>query len=136
VAVPLHGTRFVDGLNERLLVAQVAFAARALRLRRPLLWSYLPQPLSFRRRLGSPRALYYRTDDYLSFPHVPVPTLAAAERAPVVEADLCVGAARRYLDEALAPSRNAIFVPNAVDVDHYADVAPPSPANPRPRLLM
>src|SRR3954451_17226571 len=138
VAVPIHGRTAVDRLNRRLMSFQLRAVRALLRLSQPLLWSYIPQFVTLRDALAADQVLYYRTDDYAAMPGVAREALERAEQSAVSAADVCVGAARRYLDEALAGAREAIWVPNAVDVRMYRTEGRRDPftALERPVLLM
>ena len=43
LVLPLHGNAAAEAVNARLLPALVSRAARRLGMRRPVLWSYVPQ---------------------------------------------------------------------------------------------
>jgi glycosyltransferase involved in cell wall biosynthesis len=136
VVIPLHGNRRIERLNARLLTVQLQLLRLVLVARDVILWSYLPQIVPMRRGLRARATIYYRTDDYTSFPHVPREALAAAEANAVREADLCIAAAERYLDGALREARRAIWLPNGVDAQHYRNASESPAASGRPTILM
>jgi hypothetical protein len=136
-AVPVHGLRLIDRLNELLLGSQLALACRATGIRHPILWSYLPQALGLRNWVGASRAIYFRCDDYASFRGVDKASVERLEREAVAKADLCIASARDYLDGPLVDASAALWSPNAVDLAHYAERgSDPYERFRRPVLLM
>jgi len=139
VALPLQASRAGDAANRWLVGQQVAWAVRSLHLSRVVLWTYIPQLYDLGGRIFSLASVYYRTDDYPAMPGVDAASLRAWESKAVREVDLCIGAAERYLQDPFAAAHDTLFIPNAVDVSHYA-VARSRTAIldhvQRPRLLM
>jgi len=139
IGVPLQDSRRGIALNKRLLAPQIRLALRRLEARRVLLWVYPPQLFALRSAIPCDLAIYHRTDDYVSLPGMNGELLGELESHAVGTADLCIAAARSYLDGPLRDARNALWVPNAVD-DRMFD-GPRIGADPitkvsRPRLLM
>ena len=138
LALPIHGYPVLDALNERLLGLQVRVACRVLGFRRPILWSYLPQTVKLARSLDPSATIYFRCDEYTEYRGVDVARLERLERDAVAEADICLASAKHYLDGVLKPARRALWLPNAVDLEHYRRPGPPDPyaGLGRPILLM
>lgn len=139
IGVPLQDSRRGIALNKRLLAPQIRLALRRLEARRVLLWVYPPQLFGLRSAIPCDLAIYHRTDDYVSLPGMNGELLAELESHAVGTADLCIAAARSYLDGPLREARNALWVPNAVDdrmFDKCRIGADPIARVSRPRLLM
>ncbi|MDQ3875108.1 MAG: glycosyltransferase [Actinomycetota bacterium] len=138
VALPVHGFRGLDRVNRLLLGLQVLAASRALGFRRPLLWSYLPQTVGLHRILRPSATIYFRCDEYTEYRGVDPDQIERLEREAVTEADLCLGSAEHYLEGVLRPARRAVWIPNGVDLDHFASPSSRDPYGdlPRPILLM
>jgi glycosyltransferase involved in cell wall biosynthesis len=112
---------------------------RRLDARRILLWVYPPQLVRLRSAIRADLVIYHRTDDYVALPGMNAELLRACETEAVEAADLCIGAARRYLDGPLSNARAALWVPNAVDprmFDQSRIRDDPLPEAAHPRLLM
>ena len=139
VGVPLQDSRRGIALNKRLLAPQIGFALRRLKARRVLLWVYPPQLFALRTAIPCDLAIYHRTDDYVSLPGMNGELLEELESHAVETADLCIAAARSYLDGPLREARNGLWVPNAVDDRMFDErrIGPDPITNvSRPRLLM
>ncbi len=136
-ALPIHGNRRVDALNKVLLNTQVSLACRILGLRRPILWSYLPQGVLLRQGLRPSRTVYFRCDDYTSFRGVHAEGIKRLEHDAVANADLCIASAREYLEGPLRHATAKLWSPNAVDLAHYVTRgSDPYEGRQRPVLFM
>lgn len=139
VGVPLQDSRRGIALNKRLLAPQIRLALRRLEARHVALWVYPPQLFALHSAIPCDLAIYHRTDDYVSLPGMNGQLLGELESHAVETADLCIAAARSYLDGPLRDARSALWVPNAVD-DRMFDVrrigADPLTNVSRPRLLV
>lgn len=116
LVLPLHGRRSARALNARLLPAQVGRAARRLGLRRPLLWSYVPQAEALVATLQPSQIVYHCVDDIAAQKGVDGAAFTAAET--------------RFAAGAEAP--------NVADTELFARPGPVDPAMaalPRPRIV-
>ncbi len=138
IAVPIHGNPVVDRLNRYVLGAQLRLACRLLQFAHPILWSYLPQGISLKSSVKPSATLYFRCDEYTAFRGVDPRQIERLERDAVAHADLCLASARHYLDGPLKNASHALWVPNAVDLDHYEERpwSDPYGGMTRPVLLM
>ncbi len=138
LALPVHGYKGVDRLNQLLLGMQVRSASRRLGLTHPILWSYLPQAVALRRVLKPSATVYFRCDEYTEYRGVDVERIKQLEREAIAHADLCLASAKQYLDGVLKSARRSLWLPNAVELEHYRPPVPPDPYESlnRPVLLM
>jgi glycosyltransferase involved in cell wall biosynthesis len=138
-AVPLQDTNLGIAVNKRLLAFQIRRALARLHADRILLWAYPPQLVALRSEIPCELAIYHRTDDYVSLPGMNAELLAGWEIQAVEDADLCIAPARAYLEGPLRNARNALWLPNAVDIRLFdpSRIGPdPLPRIGRPRLLV
>jgi glycosyltransferase involved in cell wall biosynthesis len=105
-----------------------------------LLWlSQSPSALSLSNQVRARRLVYRISDDYTSFSGVPT-SLAQAEVELVDRADVVFATAHRLLERALSlGAKNAHYLPNGVDFEHFQQPEGESPRDladlPRPRAI-
>lgn len=141
LVVPLHAWRAVRWLNDRLLVAALRRAARAIGFEQPLFWTYNPLVGHLAKPLGTSHVVYHCVDDLSAVPHAPAEAIAAAERAIAQQADLILTTSPN-LQQRFAAARPAatFFLPNVADYEHFSRAQQPGPepadlaAIPHPRI--
>jgi len=119
-------------------------ALRRLRVKRPILWLYLPGMADLVGRFGEKLLVYFVVDEYAAYPGLKPEVAASMRRREEMllrQADVVFTTAATLRDERLPLNRHTYWVPNAVDFAAFADAlaAPgPEPASlaslPRPRL--
>jgi len=144
LVVPLHGNRLARALNARLLPALVGRAARRLGLRRPILWSYVPQAELLLETLRPELVVYHCVDDIAAHERIDTDSFRAAEARFASRADLVLASAPELARRMRELSGNVLEAPNVADTELFAraldrghgrPVDAALAALPRPRLV-
>ncbi len=141
LVLPLHGNAAAEALNARLLPALVARAARRLGLRRPILWSYVPQAELLLDALDPSLVVYHCVDDISAHERIDTGSFRAAEARFAARADLVLASAPELVRRMRELSGNVLEAPNVADTALFAQalqggpVDPAIDALPRPRLV-
>lgn len=140
-ALPLPGVPGVDRLNRILLTASVRSLARRAGLRRPILWTFLPNTVDLVGRLGESRVIYHCVDEYSAFAGVPREALRRMEDTLVRRADLVLTSADSLWEARRRLNPRTYFVSHGVDVAHFSraldpGMMPPPDARDLPRPVV
>jgi glycosyltransferase involved in cell wall biosynthesis len=141
LVLPLHGLAPARALNARLLPALVGRAARRLRLRRPILWGYVPQAELLLDTLDPSLVVYHCVDDIAAQEGIDEASFRAAEERFVRRADLVLASAPGLAERLRPLNGNVRLMPNVADTELFATALEPGPADPaldglaRPRLV-
>lgn len=141
VIVPLHTNRAVRALNAQLLTRYVRWAVHGLGLRRPVLWSFVPQAEVLLDRIEVSRILYYTDDDYPAKAGIDGESFLAAERRFAPRADVILASAPELVTRMRALNDNVLYAPNVADTRLFAQALEPGPidaelaALPGPRIV-
>ena len=144
LVLPLHGNAAAEALNARLLPALVRRAARRLGMRRPLLWSYVPQAELLLDALDPSLVVYHCVDDISAHERIDTRSFRAAEARFAARADLVLASAPELVRRMRELSGNVLEAPNVADTALFAEALDRGPGRPvdeaiatlpRPRLV-
>jgi glycosyltransferase involved in cell wall biosynthesis len=130
LVLPLPGVAGVDRLNTLLLGASIRHYARKAGLRRPILWTYLPNTVGLVGRLGESRVVYHCVDEYSAFAGVPRAALRRMEEDLCRKADLVITTSESLQRERQPWNPRTSFVSHGVDVAHFSRALDPGMAAP------
>ncbi len=126
LVVPWYRSAAVRQLNARLLYRAVRNLARCYGFSRFSLMTTYPAAEGVFRRMSDVRRVYYCADEYTTFPGLQ-PDLVHNLEARLLEAvDLVVTTSRALYDAKSAMHRRVVYLPHAVDFDHFAKAGDPS----------
>jgi glycosyltransferase involved in cell wall biosynthesis len=141
LVLPLHRYALARAINRRLLRRQVRRAAKRLGLRRPILWSYVPQAEVLIDVLDPALVVYHCVDDIAAQPGIDGAGFAQAEQRFAARADLVLASAPALARRLRAISDNVHDAPNVADTELFASALRPGPldtgmaALPAPRIV-
>ena len=141
LVLPLHSNRLVRRVNARLLSALVGRAATRLGLRRPILWSYVPQAEALLDALDPELVVYHCVDDIAAQPGIDAGSFRAAERRFAARADLVLASAPALAERLQTISTKVLYAPNVADTDLFSGALQPGEpdaaieALPHPRIV-
>jgi glycosyltransferase involved in cell wall biosynthesis len=141
-ALPFHGNRAARKMNQKLLVAQIGALARRKGMTKPILWIAIPTAAELIGKFGESRVVYQVSDKYdaNSEDHAVNPaTIHRLHEHAIENADIVLYSGRKLLDEATLGRDKSYLLEQAVDFDHWSQVATLEPAEkinniPRPRI--
>jgi glycosyltransferase involved in cell wall biosynthesis len=141
LVIPAHNHETIRRLNRLLLKAQVSYAARRLRMYRPLLWSYVPQAEPLIRSLRPRLVIYHAVDDIAAHERIDTDSFAIAEQTFASQADLVFASSRPLAERLARIACDVRYMPNVADVGRFVTALEDGPVDPdvaclrRPRLL-
>lgn len=130
LVIPLHSSPLVRVVNARLLPALVGRAARRLALRRPILWSYVPQAEALIDELDPSLVVYHCVDDISAHALIDTASFLAAERRFAARADLVLASAPELVRRMRTLSDNVLEAPNVADTELFAQTLELGPEDP------
>ncbi len=140
LVIPFHGNRIVDALNRALLRSFVRIARRRLKMRRPILWSYVPHGLLLADTLKPSLIVYHCVDDIAAISGDP-DGFRAAEGRMLAAADLVIASSETLARSIRSRGAEVRLMPNVADTATFARALEPGPVDaavelaPRPRLV-
>ncbi len=135
LVIPLHSNALVRAVNARLLPALVGRAVRRLGLRRPILWSYVPQAEALIDELEPSLVVYHCVDDISAHGLIDTASFLAAERRFAARADLVLASAPELVRRMRTLSHNVLEAPNVADTALFAETLQVGPEDPGMALL-
>jgi glycosyltransferase involved in cell wall biosynthesis len=141
LVLPLHRYALARAINRRLLRRQVRRGAKRLGLRRPILWSYVPQAEVLIDVLDPALVVYHCVDDIAAQPGIDGAGFKQAEQRFAARADLVLASAPALARRLQAISDNVHDAPNVADTELFASALGPGPldtgmaALPAPRIV-
>jgi glycosyltransferase involved in cell wall biosynthesis len=125
LVIPLPGFPLAQWMNAHILAASLRHHCRQHGLRRPIMWTFLPNVDRLVGRLGERMVIYHCVDEYSAFSGVPREAIIRMERNLIRRADLVITSAERLRDERLSVNPRTYFVSHGVDVDHFGRALEP-----------
>jgi len=120
LVLPIPGVPGVDAFNTAVLSCFLRHWMRRLGLRRPILWTFLPNVNRLVGRLGESRVIYHCVDEYTAFSGVARDTLRKMERDLLGKADLVFTSSEQLCRERRPHNPRTFFVSHGVDVPHFS----------------
>jgi len=141
-SLPFHGNAAARKLNQKLLTAQISALIRKKKMSDPILWIAIPTAAELIGRLGESCVVYQVSDKYdaNSEDHSVDPaTIRRLHEHAIAHADIVLYSGRKLLDEATTGREKSYLLEQAVDFDHWSQVAELEPASevsmiPSPRI--
>lgn len=120
LVIPLPGFAPVVHLNNLILAAALRATCRRLGMRRPIVWSFLPNVGGLVGKLHERLVIYHCVDDYAEFRGMAAASLRRLERQLLAGADLVFTSSELLWRERVKHNPRAVFIPHGVDVAHFA----------------
>lgn len=128
LVIPLHGHAAVRRLNAAILSRLVGRAARGMR--RPVLWSYVPQAEVLLPTLAPDLVVYHCVDDIAVQDGIDFDAFRAAEARFAARADLVLCSAPALAERLRQLNPNVVLAPNVADTTAFAAALAPGPVDP------
>ncbi len=130
LVIPLPEVGPVVRLNNLVLSAALRATCRRLGLRRPIVWSFLPNVGGLVGRLQERMVIYHCVDDYAEFRGMPRAALRRLERELLAVADLVFTSSETLRQERLRYNPNTFYIPHGVPVASFSRALDPHLALP------
>lgn len=119
LVIPFHGNPAAGKINCRILRAQVRHCQRRLGLKRPIVWSFLPNVDGVIGSFGGKLCIYYITDDFTQFTGYPAAAIRRMEQSLVERCDLVIASAKRLAEKKAIDGKAIKVVSHGVDHRHF-----------------
>ncbi len=119
LAIPFHKVMVVRHINSLYIAAMIKRISSTLDIKKPVIWSYLPNAIGIIKRLDFSKLVYHCIDDYGEFTGAPKRSFEAMEREILQTADLTVVSSRELLSLKRPHSKNIAYVPHGVDLKGF-----------------
>jgi glycosyltransferase involved in cell wall biosynthesis len=130
LVLPFHANRLVRAVNRRVLPWLVGRAARAIGMRAPILWAYVPQAEVLIDSLRPSLIVYHCVDDMASQAGIDAASFSAAEQRFAARADLVLASAPALAERLREYNGNVLDAPNVADTDLFATALQDGPLDP------
>ncbi len=130
LVLPLPGVALADQLNARILAAWLRRLCGRHGLKRPILWTFLPNVHRLLGRLDEQMVIYHCVDEYSAFSGVSREALIRMERDLLRKADVVFTSSAQLCEERRWLNPNTHFVSHGVDVAHFARALDPATVMP------
>jgi glycosyltransferase involved in cell wall biosynthesis len=125
LAIPSYGSAAVATVNRALVRSEVRAAMASLRMRRPVLYTFVPASAWVVGALDETVVVYHVADEYSAF-NGAGEAIATLDRRLCRSADLVIACSQPLLIAKRPLSRRAILVRHGVDHSHFARALEPS----------
>jgi glycosyltransferase involved in cell wall biosynthesis len=140
--LPFHGNSAARKINQQLLIRQIGFLARRKGMSKPILWIAIPTAANVIGKFDESCVVYQVSDKYdaNSEDHSVDPaTIRKMHEYCIEKADIVLYSGRKLLEEAKSGLEKSHLLEQAVDFEHWSQVADLEPAAqiakiPRPRI--
>lgn len=119
LAIPFHKFRVLRHINSLYIATMVGRITSSLGIKKPVIWSYLPNAIGIIKRLDFSNLIYHCIDDYGEFTGAPKKSFALMEREMLRSADLTVVSSRELLALRRPHCKNIAYVPHGVDLKGF-----------------
>jgi glycosyltransferase involved in cell wall biosynthesis len=130
LVLPLHSNELVRTVNAALLRQYVTRAIAKLGLRRPLLWSFVPQAEVLIDVISPSQVLYYIDDDHAAKAGIDATSFLAAESRFARRADAVLASAPELVTRMRELNDNVHYAPNVADTRLFATALEDGPVDP------
>jgi glycosyltransferase involved in cell wall biosynthesis len=130
LVLPLHSNELVRTVNAALLRRYVTRAIAKLGLRRPLLWSFVPQAEVLIDVISPSQVLYYIDDDHAAKAGIDAASFLAAEARFARRADAVLASAPELVTRMRELNDNVHYAPNVADTRLFATALEDGPIDP------
>lgn len=139
--LPFYKFRVIRRLNHLILTMVLKKLIKKLELDKPIIWSYVPNAVYLKDKLGSKLVVYHCVDEIAANPLIPGKVVLEMEKKLLAEADLVFTTSRELYQSKKRQAKNIYYLPNVADVEPILKINTPAvevPADvaglPRPRL--
>ena len=120
LVIPWPGVPRVDRFNTWILATCIRYLARRIGLRRPILWTFLPNVNGLVGKLGEGMVIYHCVDEYSAFSGVARSSLERMEQDLLGKADLVFTSSEQLCRERQLYNPRTYFISHGVDLSHFS----------------
>lgn len=119
IAIPMQGVGFVRFLNNSVVTLQIRVIMALFGVRKPSIWTFLPNALGVVRRLPRRELVYYCVDDMSAFKGVPSEIIGGLDKAMTKEANVVFAVSKELYKKKRILNKNTFYSPHGVDFELF-----------------
>lgn len=120
LVIPFHGSSMATRINRLLLLLQLRYYKKKLRMKDPILWSFLPNAEAVFGEMGEKLSLYYITDDFAQFTGHPAKAIEEMESRLIGKCGLVIASAKRLAEKKAQAGKGIHLVSHGVNHQHFS----------------
>lgn len=119
IVIPFQKYSFVRFMNNIIMTFQIKSIMRKFNIKRPAVWTFLPNSLGAIRSIQRRGLVYYCVDDMSAFKGVPADIINRLDSEMTKEADIVFAVSRELFQEKKAINENTFYSPHGVDFELF-----------------
>ncbi|MDP3791836.1 MAG: glycosyltransferase [Candidatus Omnitrophota bacterium] len=119
IAVPFQKHGFVRFMNNMIITFQIKMIMRRFNIKRPAVWTFLPNSLGVIRKIERKRIIYYCVDDMSAFKGVPADVISRLDSEMTRQADIVFAVSQELFKKKKAINENTFYSPHGVDFELF-----------------
>lgn len=130
IVLPFYKFRLVRWLNHWIMITALRHLARKLAMPAPILWSYIPNGVHFKGKLGEKLLVYHCVDEIAANPLIPGKVILEMEKKLLATADLTLVTSPELYNTKKPLAKDIYYLPNVADIEHILKIKDPGLAVP------
>jgi glycosyltransferase involved in cell wall biosynthesis len=128
--LPFYKIGVVRWLNHQIMISTLRRLAKKLAMHDLLLWSYIPNAVHFKGKLGEKLLVYHCVDEIAANPLIPGKVILDMEKELLAIADLTLVTSPELYTVKKPLAKEIHYLPNVADVEHILKIQDPNLAIP------
>ncbi|MDD5492280.1 MAG: glycosyltransferase [bacterium] len=124
--LPFYKFDFIRLLNHKIMLVTLRRLIKQLSLTNPVLWSYVPNTVNFKGKLGEKLLVYHCVDEIAANPLIPGRVILDLEKRMLATADLTLVTSPELYAAKKPLAREIHYLPNVADVEHVLRIQDPN----------
>jgi len=112
-------------LNHQMMTITLRRLIKKISLNNPILWSYIPNTVNFKGKLGEKLLVYHCVDEIAANPLIPGKIILEMEKKMLAAADLTFVTSPELYTSKKPLAREIHYLPNVADVEHILKIQDP-----------
>lgn len=123
--LPFYKFGFIRLLNHQIMIVTLRRLIKKLSLKNPIVWSYIPNTVNFKGKLGEKLLVYHCVDEISANPLIPGKVILAMERKMLAGADLTLVTSPELYTSKKPLAKEIHYLPNVADIEHILKMQNP-----------
>lgn len=123
--LPFYRFSFIRLLNHKIMIITLRRLIKKLFLKNPILWSYIPNAVNFKGKLGEKLLVYHCVDEISANPLIPGQVILDMERKMLAVADFTFVTSPELYNSKKTLAKEIHYLPNVADIEHVLKIQDP-----------
>ncbi|MCD6322019.1 MAG: glycosyltransferase [Clostridiales bacterium] len=119
IVLPFHANKLAITVNKFIMWLFVEYYMLRLKLKRPVIFTFLPNTVEYLNLLRHEQVVYYCADQVSNFIGVDIETVIEQEKRLLKRCDLAFMTSMQLYNEKKLITDNAVYMPHGVDVELF-----------------